>query len=153
MLPIFEAIAKNDANKLAKIISEEAAVDVVDGDDRTPLMHASIDGRDQIVPLLINANCSLNSKDKAGYTALHFAAQNFHLNIAKILLESGVSVDPQDMHGNTPLWRATFNSKGKGEMIKLLLSYGADKNLKNSSGKAPIDLAKTIANYDLAQFF
>jgi len=153
MLPIFEAIANNDASKLALILSEGAAVDVVDGDDRTPLIHAAIDGRDQIVPLLVKANCSIEAKDRTGYTALHFAAQNFHLNIAKILLESGASVDAQDMYGNSPLWRATFNSKGKGEMIKLLLSYGADKKLRNSKGIAPLDLARTIANYDIAQFF
>jgi uncharacterized protein len=62
-------------------------------------------------------------------------------------------VDSEDIHGNTPLWRAVFNSRGRGDLIELLLSSGADRGHRNKRGKTPLDLANTIANYDVAQFF
>ncbi|MEO7702080.1 MAG: ankyrin repeat domain-containing protein [Opitutus sp.] len=61
-------------------------------------------------------------------------------------------VDPVDVHGNTPLWRAVFNSCGRGELIELLISRGADPTKKNKSGTTPKDLAETIANYEVAKF-
>jgi ankyrin repeat protein len=60
-------------------------------------------------------------------------------------------VDAQDIHGNTPLSRAVFDSKGRGQVIKLLLSSGANKDLKNKHGISPEDLAKSIGNYDVSK--
>jgi ankyrin repeat protein len=72
--------------------------------------------------------------------------------LVKTLLAHGAVVDIQDAHGNTPLWRAVFESKNRGEVIEILLASGADKNLKNNYGISPLDLAGTIANYDAMQF-
>jgi len=35
----------------------------------------------------------------------------------------------------------------------MLRAAGADPMLKNNSGVSPIELARNIANYDVAQFF
>jgi ankyrin repeat protein len=51
-----------------------------------------------------------------------------------------------------PLSHAVFESRGRGEMIRLLLSFGADKALKNKHGVSPENLARTIANYDVSIF-
>jgi ankyrin repeat protein len=59
----------------------------------------------------------------------------------------------QDMHGNTALWRAVYESRGRGEMIRILCAHGADKNLRNKNAVSPEELARTIANYDVMQFF
>jgi len=58
----------------------------------------------------------------------------------------------QDNYVNTPLFRAVFSSNGRGDIIKLLLLYNADMNLKNKSGISPLQLAKTIGNYDITQY-
>jgi hypothetical protein len=50
------------------------------------------------------------------------------------------------------LWRAVFDSKGRGGVIKLLLSAGASKGLRNKHGVSPQSLAKSIANYDVSNF-
>jgi len=118
-----------------------------------PLIEAVIDNRlDEVRAMLAN-NVDVDQQDEIGYTALHYAAQNYLVDIALFLLEHKASVDVKDSYGNTPLFRAVFNSKGRGEMIKLLLRFGADKNLKNNHGVSPIDLAGTIANYQVAPFF
>jgi hypothetical protein len=59
----------------------------------------------------------------------------------------------EDSLGNTPLWRATFESRGRGEVIRLLRAAGADPWHANRSGVSPVALARAISNYDVAQFY
>lgn len=80
---------------------------------------------------------------------MHYAAQGNLTDIAKLLIENGADLEVKDNYGNTPLSRATFSSRGYGDLIKLLLSYGADRN----NGVGPLKLANTIANYNIKQFF
>lgn len=75
------------------------------------------------------------------------------MTVAELLLQRGAQVDPGNVFGNTPLWIAVFNSRGRGEMITLLRRNGADPLRPNDSGQTPVDLARLIANYDVAKFF
>ena len=54
-----------------------------------------------------------------------------------------------DVYGNTALWRAAFESRGQGAMLKLLLAHGANPDQPNHSGMSPRQLAETIANFDV----
>jgi hypothetical protein len=58
-----------------------------------------------------------------------------------------------DTLGNGVLFRAVFASRGNGEIIRMLRAAGADACARNSSGVSPLSLARTIANYNVAQFF
>ncbi len=69
------------------------------------------------------------------------------------LLDAGASVDVENTYGNTPLFVAVLNSRGRGDIIGLLRSRGADPLHVNASGQTPVGLARLIANYDVAQFF
>ena len=62
-------------------------------------------------------------------------------------------VDLKDSNGNTALFRAVFNSKGEGTIIKQLLASGSDPDQKNNHGVSPRILADTIGNYDVKQYF
>jgi ankyrin repeat protein len=73
--------------------------------------------------------------------------------MVSLLIDAGAIVDLQDNNGNTPLGTATFESRGRGEMISILLRAGADRNCPNAHGQTPLKLAKLIANYDVAKFF
>ena len=70
-----------------------------------------------------------------------------------MLLEAGAAVDPHDSHGNTPLHKAVFNSRGDGIVINLLRTHGADPQAQNAHGVSPLKLALTIVNFDVRQFF
>jgi ankyrin repeat protein len=94
-----------------------------------------------------------NVGDKNGFVPLHFAAQNWHPEVAGLLLAGGAEVNAQNRHGNTPLWTAVFNSNGRGELIVLLRAAGADPYAVNRNGKTPVGLARLIANYDVRQYF
>jgi ankyrin repeat protein len=102
--------------------------------------------------VLIRHGANPNAQDKSLETPLHFAVYEYQLAAAQRLIEGGADPNAQDDHGNTPLWRAVFESRGRGDMIKLLVSAGADKTLKNRHGVSPKDLANTIGNYDVSAF-
>lgn len=120
--------------------------------NRTELIEASIENRINDVVSLLSKKVDIDAQDKLGKSALHYSAQNYHVEIVSLLLERGAKVDISDIHGNTPLSDAVYNSQGRGEIIRLLLEHGADRYLKNKYGVSPIDLAKTIANYSILQF-
>lgn len=125
----------------------------VDRVGRTALHYAAADGDVSNVRKRLAEGIAPDTADADGWTPLHFAAQSNAADIAKLLLESGATVDPRDSHGNTPLAKAVFNSRGDGDMIKLLRSNGADPYVQNEYGISPLKLARTIANYDVRQFF
>ena len=53
---------------------------------------------------LIGANAFVNSKTKAGWTALHFAAQKGHKNLVDLLVKKkGATLDSLTMKKQTPL--------------------------------------------------
>ena len=125
----------------------------VDRLGRTELHYAACEGDVAQATKLIAAGARVDLSDDNGWTSLHFAAQAQSVPITEALLAAGAPVDPQDCDGNTPLWRAVFESRGRGELIALLRRRGADSTRVNFHGVSPVSLARTIGNYDVAQFF
>jgi uncharacterized protein len=125
----------------------------VDRAGRTPLHYAALDGDSGLISQLLASGLIIDAPDDKGWTPLHFAAQSSAADATAILLKAGAAVDSRDAHGNTPLFTAVFNSRGNGEVIKLLRANGADPCAKNNQGVSPLSLARTIANFDVRQFF
>lgn len=86
-------------------------------------------------------------EDEALMTPLHLACQQERFEAARVLIAAGASVDAQDVHGNTALWRAVFAFQGGDpQLIRLLVAAGADLDRKNKSGRSPRDMALTFDN-------
>jgi ankyrin repeat protein len=126
---------------------------VTDRGKRTELHYAARDNDLKLATALVAGGTDVNALDAADCTALHFAASNWAVDVARFLLASGARVDPVNRHGNTPLWDAVFNSRGRGELIELLRAAGANPRHVNTAGQTPVGLARLIANYDVAKFF
>lgn len=108
----------------------------------------------------------VNSKDKYGETPLHRAAQNVHINIVKLLIESGADVNAQDNIGDTPLHKVARDNRRFGDMwhpigesgietAKILLENNANKDIKNNSGYTPVEIienARFKTNQKLKEF-
>lgn len=146
------AVLRHDLKELRGAPSKGEKTEELDRDGRTPLFYPVRDGELAIALELLGHGANPNAQDKILETPLHFAARNYRTQIAEVLLQHGADVDVQDMHGNTALWRAVYESRGRGEMIRFLRAHGADKDLQNKSGVSPENLARTIANYDVMQF-
>jgi uncharacterized protein len=125
----------------------------VDVYGRTALHYAAIGGDAVEVRALLDKGAVADAADDNGFTPLHFAAQSGATEVAEVLIEAGASVDSRDSHGNTPLAKAVFNSRGNGEVIKLLRNAGADPRLENEHGISPLKIARTISNFDVRKFF
>ena len=126
---------------------------MVDRAGRTPLHYAAMEADDTAVRALLAAGESPNVQDRQGFTPLHLAALEHAASAAVALLDAGAHVDVENAIGNTPLFVAVFNSRGRGELVELLLARGADPQRVNHSGQTPVGLARLIANYDVARFF
>jgi ankyrin repeat protein len=125
----------------------------VDRYGRTELHYAAFEGDASRVAELLASGLDPGTPDDDGRTPLHAAVQAWCLPCCVALLDAGAPVDPSDAHGNTPLSNAVFESQGRGELIKLLRDHGADPMHPNDHGVSPLRLARTIANYDVRQFF
>ena len=117
MSKVHSAIARNDVRELHSLAESGELIGERDSYGRTGLMEAVITGKNDIVKLFLDRGADTNAQDHNGYSALHFVAQDFQLEAARLLLNANAKVDIQDEYGNSPLWRAVFNSQGRGEVI------------------------------------
>jgi ankyrin repeat protein len=125
----------------------------LDSEGRSALHYAALKNDPAEAAELLAGGSDPNLSDQAGFTPLHFAAQEGSVDVARILVNNGARVDPTNGFGNTPLWVAVFNSQGHGDMIALLRQHGADPLKENRNGQTPAGLARLIGNYDVGQFF
>ncbi len=128
-------------------------INLKDVGGRTLLFYAIIEKKAFLISYLLRKGAAINLKDNNGWSPLHFAAQIYDAEMVEYLVKNGAQIDIQDNYGNSPLWRAVFESRNRGEVIKLLLRLGANPELENLSGISPKNLAKNIKNYDILQFF
>jgi ankyrin repeat protein len=125
----------------------------VDRYGRTELHYAALEGDVPKISGLLSAGLGAGAADDDGWTPLHAAVQAGSLPACVALLQAGAPVDARDANGNTPLSTAVFESRGRGDLIKLLREHGADPTRANNHGVSPLKLAHTIANFDVRQFF
>ena len=125
----------------------------LDREGRSDLHYAALDGDLGNVEKLVSAGAEVNLQDRRGWSPLHFAAQTGAANVVTFLLAHGALVDLEDTFGNTPPSTATLNSRGRGNVIAVLRTAGADPKRKNKSGVSPLSLARSIANFNVAQFY
>jgi len=147
------AIYRNDLEEFESIVDKMDNIDYLDKTERSLLFHAILQNDIDFVDLLIAYGAKVNLKDKEGWSPLHYAANEHLLSITKSLVKANATINAKDSYGNTVIWRAVFASKGRGEIIEFLLENKADPSIKNDSGISAKNLANTIGNYNIKQFF
>lgn len=147
------ALYKGNVKEFKYNLERLEDVNYVDRDGRSLVFYSILQNNIEFLKILLNNKAEINLKDNQGWAPLHYSANEYFTSICELLINEGADVNARDSYGNTVIWRAVFASKGRGEIISLLLQNGADPLLKNDTGISALDLANTIANYDINQFF
>lgn len=122
-LPLHWALANNHVDIVNLLIIQSSFdVDASDGLGWTPLMIACSlpnDSGTDLVTLLLLKGASVDAKNNAGQTALHFCASKNNLESARKMIAKKASTRVRDRRGQVPLHRAA--AVGSVPMLKLLV--------------------------------
>lgn len=126
-----------------------------DRDGRLRIHYAALENDAAAVHRWLSAGEGVDAVDSQGFTPLHFAAQQLSLDALRVLADAKPNVTIANQYGNTALWTAVFaanrSPKTGGEIVRLLLSLGADPDHKNLAGKTPREIALTLGNPEITQ--
>ena len=100
-------------------------------------MLAALHGQLDIAKKLMARDADVN---KPGWTPLHYAAMNKHMDVIALLLEHHAYIDAESPNATTPLMMAA--RYGTPQAVKLLLEAGADPALLNAQGLSALDFAR-----------
>ena len=104
----------------------------------TNLHLASMTGHTVVVRKLLTARHAFNldTGDLNMSTAQHWAAENGHEAVVRLLLENGAGVDVKSSNGRTALNEAAAG--GHEAVVRLLLENGAGVNVRDRSGRVAL---------------
>jgi ankyrin repeat protein len=102
--------------------------------DRRFSIDAAVQGTAGEVEVALGAGGNVNRQDADGNTPLAFAAYFGNVAAARRLLERGARTDVRNAEGETPLHFA----RQQGELVGLLVTYGADVNARSARGKTAL---------------
>ena len=75
--------------------------------------------------------------NQGGFTALHFAAREGHIEVARQLVDGGAEIDHvTEGDQSSPLLVAVIN--GNYDLARMLLEHGADPNVVSDDGAGPL---------------
>jgi len=125
--PIHWAVYRVDYELLDVLIAKKAKVDVANEFGSTPLAEAAKLGDVHMVKALLGAGARPDTPNQDGETALMLAIKTGELPVVEILIQAGANVNAREtFHRQTALMWAATAPKNAGEMVKVLLSKGAD---------------------------
>ncbi|XP_015747036.2 ankyrin repeat domain-containing protein 26 [Python bivittatus] len=96
---------------------------------------------------LLEHGADPNLKDIHNNTALHFAAFNSSISIAKYLLEHNAHIEAQNKDGSTPLIVAV--GENNREMVEFLLKKKASVDATDKLGRTPLLISASNKKRDL----
>jgi pectate lyase len=110
------------------------------------LLEVATEGDLDGVKAMLARGANVNAWHQIPASALHYASQQGHIDVAELLIANGARVDAGR---KTPLHYAAEN--GHKNMIELLIIKGADVNAKDAAGQAPLHYAAEIGRKDIAE--
>lgn len=130
-----------------------AFLDERDSQLYTPVMRAVDSKAIAVVNYLIKAGADIrNKRGEDGMTCLHLAARSGSVEMCNLLLNSeALPINVQDDGGWTPLVWASEH--GKAEVVRFLLSRGADPNLKDGEENIALHWSAFSGNVDISAMY
>ena len=119
--------------------------------EREELLHlACKNGQFLLIKNLLKAKVDIDAFNTEGLSPLHIAVIKGNIEVAKLLISEGASIDLNDSKwGSSPLLYACQN--GRTKIVRMLLENGADINAKNDEGSTVIHFAAQSGKPELLQ--
>jgi ankyrin repeat protein len=133
--PLYFATRDLDLTQL--LMAKGASVNIRAYGDHTPIHQAAFAGNLRVAKLLIDHGADLNTGGAAGTVlqAIIYYRTASGTAMAKLLLENGATLQKSSF-GNTELHLAALNDYA--DIIPILAKHGADVNVVNEYGHAPL---------------
>ncbi len=130
--PLLAACRSGSVAIVELLLKHGASLRPVDDNKHGPFLNAAMKGRAEVCVTLARDGCDVNVSDPAtGFTALHHAAENKDLALAKALVALGAKRSLTDLEGRTG--RDLAEEGGAIEIFDLL----TPSPVKNAKGKRP----------------
>jgi len=101
-----------------------------------PIHQAAIKGWKEGLEILLNGKVDPNLLAKTGETALHYACQEGHADLIRVLIELGASLESRNSTEMSPLHVAA--KFGRFPVIETLLQLKADPNARDKEYRTPL---------------
>jgi ankyrin repeat protein len=148
--PLLLAIRKADTTAAKRLLDQGVRADSKDSEGTPALMAATLYSNADLVKLLLDRGANPNVTNTVGATPLMWAIPD--LAKVKTLLEHGADVNAKSTNlQRTPLLVAA-SYPGSVEILKLLLSKGADLHAKDSSGMHALGRAAVSSDVSVVRF-
>jgi len=108
----------------------------------SPFDNAVLNAHKEVVELLINNGAEVNTLikiDGEQFTLLHIAIRQNDIEIAKLLIANVANIETKSSYDWTALQHAV--DEGQDDIVRFLISKGADVNVRNRSGETPLSCA------------
>ncbi len=133
-----------EAVEIARLLLDAGAYIKQGSIDRTPLLLACMDGRPELVSLLLQRGANVKAVDEDGWTCLHSACRNgaFGREIIPLLVKAGADVAAKTLGGLDALYFALENGNAMAETLLQYLPQGSKPSMLVDSLNDPIGCMK-----------
>uniref|UniRef100_A0A8C3G3F9 SOCS box domain-containing protein n=1 Tax=Cyclopterus lumpus TaxID=8103 RepID=A0A8C3G3F9_CYCLU len=135
--PLSEACACGHVTCVSLLL-QHGATPLGTSQTSSPIHRAAAKGHSECIQPLVQHGADVDQFIAQSGFPLHVACSHQHLSSVRKLLQLGATVNSR-VSGASPLHIAAGLSDP--EMVSVLLDHGADRCLRNSEGKQPVDVA------------
>ncbi|PVD22714.1 hypothetical protein C0Q70_15970 [Pomacea canaliculata] len=148
---LHDAISKKRDDMISLLLEHSADITITNNNGFNALHHAALRGNPSAMRILL---CKLprpwivDEKKDDGYTALHLASLNNHVEVAELLVHQGkANMDIQNVNLQTPLHLAV--ERQHTQIVRLLVREGCNLNLADKDGDTA--LHEALRHHTLSQ--
>jgi ankyrin repeat protein len=144
--PVMIATYQHNTDMVRTLLQAGADVNIRDNNKENPLLHAGAQGWLDILKLAIEAHADTRLTNRFGGISIIPASERGHVEIVRELLtHTDINVNHVNNLGWTALLEAIILSDGDKahqQIVQLLVDHGADVNLADKDGVAPLQHAR-----------
>jgi ankyrin repeat protein len=134
------AVQRGEANMTRLLLEVGLDPNAVDAQGSVPMHDAALRGNVAVVDVLLASGAAVEVFDRDGFLPLHLAALSGKAEVIGVLLAHGAKVSARTRETQeTALHIAA--AWGRVDAVRVLLAAGADRLVKDSRGRTPLDRA------------